>query len=150
MTQLTEYYGAELQDVQVQIAIAVINPVNTSEIRTIYAFSQKVLADTYIVKSTQPANSSIKSSTISAELNYTPIMLQLGRGGPNISDPVSYVKNLYPGYNVSDAKYDNSNLITVKTLTNITSSPAANLIEVTATYSLIISAATIYMTATPK
>ena len=77
-------------------------------------------------------------------------MLQLGRGGPNIGDPVAYIKSLYPSYNVSEFKYDDNNLNSFTSMTNISTSPAANLIEVTATFSLILSANIIYLTATPK
>jgi hypothetical protein len=145
----TEYYGAEIQDVQVQIAVAVINPANPTENRIIYAFSQKVLSDTYILKYTQSATSPIRPSATSAQLTYTPIMLQLGRGGPSIGDPVAYVKSLYPSYTVTDSNYEASSLNNVKSMTNISSSPAADLIEVTATFSLLMSANIIYLTATP-
>jgi hypothetical protein len=148
MTNSTEYYGAEIQDVQVQIAVAVIDPANPTENRIIYAFSQKVLSDTYTKKFTQSASYPIKSSATSAVLTYTPIMLQLGRGGPSISDPVAYVKSLYPSYTVTDSKYDASNLNKVTSMTNISSSPAADLIEVTATFSLVMSVNIIYLTAT--
>jgi len=145
----TEYYGAEIQDVQVQIAVAVINPANPTENRIIYAFSQKVLSDTYILKYTQSASMPIKSLSAPVQLTYTPIMLQLGRGGPSIGDPVAYVKSLYPSYTVTEYKYDASNLNKFKSMTNISSSPAADLIEVTATFSLLLSANIIYLTATP-
>jgi hypothetical protein len=149
MTNSTEYYGAEIQDVQVQIAVAVIDPANPTENRIIYAFSQKVLSDTYILKYTQSATSPIRPSATSAQLTYTPIMLQLGRGGPSIGDPVAYVKSLYPSYTVTDSNYEASSLNNVKSMTNISSSPAADLIEVTATFSLLMSANIIYLTATP-
>lgn len=145
----TEYYGAEIQDVQVQIAVAVIDPANPTENRIIYAFSQKVLSDTYILKYTQSASIPIKSFATSAVLTYTPIMLQLGRGGPSIGDPIAYVKSLYPSYTVTDPKYDAFMLNKVASMTNISSSPAADLIEVTATFSLLLSANIIYVTATP-
>jgi len=106
------------------------------------------LSDTYIEKFTQSASASIKLSTTSAVLTYTPIMLQLGRGGPSIGNPVAYVKSFYPSYYVSDGTYSATTLNTVQSLTSIASSPAADLIEVTATYSLIVSASTIYLTAT--
>jgi hypothetical protein len=149
MTNSIEYYGAEIQDVQVQIAVAVIDPANPTENRIIYAFSQKVLSDTYILKYTQSATSPIRPSATSAQLTYTPIMLQLGRGGPSIGDPVAYVKSLYPSYTVTDSNYEASSLNNVKSMTNISSSPAADLIEVTATFSLLMSANIIYLTATP-
>jgi len=149
MTNSIEYYGAEIQDVQVQIAVAVIDPANPTENRIIYAFSQKVLSDTYILKYTQSATSPIRPSATSAVLSYTPIMLQLGRGGPSIGDPVAYVKSLYPSYTVTDSNYEASSLNNVKSMTNISSSPAADLIEVTATFSLLMSANIIYLTATP-
>ena len=144
----TQYYGAEIQDVQVQIAVAVIDPANPTENRVFYVFNQKVLSDTYIERFTQSASASLKLSTTSAVLTYTPIMLQLGRGGPSIGNPVAYVKSFYPSYYVSDGTYSATTLNTVQSLTSIASSPAANLIEVTATYSLNISASTIYLTAT--
>ena len=144
----TEYFGAEIQDVQVQIAVALLPA--TTEARIVYSFSQKVLADTYIIKYVQSASSSVKSKNISANLNYTPIMLQLGRGGPNIGDPVNYIKSLYPSYDVTDFTYDDKNLYKFTSMTNISSSPAADMIEVTATFSLILSANMIYLTATPK
>ena len=147
----TEYYGAEIQDVQVQVAVAVIDPANPTENLVFYVFNQKVLSDTYIERFTQSASASIKLASTSAVLKYTPIMLQLGRGGPSIGDPVAYVKSFYPRalYNVSAGTYSATTLNTVQSLTSIASSPAADLIEVTATYSLIISASTIYLTATP-
>ena len=145
----TEYYGAEIQDVQVQVAVAVIDPANPTENRVFYVFNQKVLSDTYIEKFTQSASASIRLSTTSAVLTYTPIMLQLGRGGPFIGDPIAYVKSFYPSYKVSDFKYDALSLNKVTSMTNISSSSAADLIEVTATFSLVMSASTIYLTATP-
>lgn len=151
MKNSIEYYGAEIQDVQIQVSVLVINPTATTETpRSVYSFSQKVLSDTYIIKYSQSGSSSVKSKNISASLNYTPIMLQLGRGGPNIGDPVGYVKSLYPRYNVTDFKYDASNLNKVTSMTNISSSPASDLIEVTATFSLVLSANIIYLTAIPK
>ena len=144
----TQYYGAEIQDVQVQIAVAVLPA--TTEARSVYSFSQKVLADTYIIKYVQSASSSIKSKSTTAALNYTPIVLQLGRGGPNAGDLNNYIKSLYPGYDVSDFTYDDKNLYKFTSMTNISTSPAADLVEVTATFSLILSANIIYVTATPK
>jgi len=76
-------------------------------------------------------------------------MLQLGRGGPSIGDPVAYVKSLYPSYTVTDSNYEASSLNNVTSMTNISSSPAADLIEVTATFSLVMSANIIYVTANP-
>ena len=145
----TQYYGAEIQDVQVQVAVTVIYPANPTGNLVFYVFNQKVLSDTYIERFTQSASASIKLASTSAVLKYTPIMLQLGRGGPSIGDPVAYVKSFYPSYNVSAGTYSATTLNTVQSLTSIASSPAADLIEVTATYSLIISASTIYLTATP-
>lgn len=150
MTHSIEYYGAEIQDVQVQVSVLVLDPTATTEKpRIVYSFSQKVLSDTYIIKYTQSGSSPILSKSISASLNYNPIMLQLGRGGPNIVDPVTYVKTLYPGYTVTDFKYEPSSLNKVTSMTNISSSPASDLIEVTATFSLVLSANIIYLTATP-
>ena len=143
----TQYYGAEIQDVQVQVAVTVIDPANPTENRVFYVFNQKVLSDTYIERFTQSANASIRLSTTSAVLKYTPIMLQLGRGGPSIGDPVAYVTRFYPGYNVTYYAYSPTTLNTVQSLTSVASSPAADLLEVTATYSLIISHGTIYLAA---
>jgi len=146
----TQYYGAEIQDVQIEIEVQFLKPnlaiANVLEL----VFNQKVLADTYTVKSTQPTNKPVPLSTTNLVLNYTPIILQRGRGGPEIGDPIALIKNYYRGYTISDGlKYDSKSLTKTQSIGGISTSAAADLIEVTITYSLIISSPLIILTAIP-
>ena len=146
----TQYYGAEIQDVQIEIEVQFLKPnlaiANVLEI----VFNQKVLADTYTVKSTQPTNKPVPLSTTNLVLNYTPIILQRGRGGSGVGDPIALIKSFYPGYTFSDSlKYDSKSLTKTQSIGGISTSAAADLIEVTITYSLIISSPLIILTAIP-
>jgi len=140
----TQYYGAEIQDVQVEFEVRLNNVGSTTtggQIVTTFVFNQKVLADTYTVKSTQPSNKPVPLSTTNIVLNYTPIILQRGKGGPVVSDPIALIKSLYPAYVfTSDAKYDSTKLTKMQSITGISTSAAADLIEVAITYSIIVSA----------
>jgi hypothetical protein len=149
----TQYYGAEIQDVQVQFEVRLNNRGSTTlggQIVTTFVFNQKVLADTYTLKSTQPSNKPVPLSTTNIVLNYTPIILQRGKGGPVVNDPIALIESFYPNYkfesfNESNLKYDSRNLTKVQSITGISTSAAADLIEVAATYSIIVSAPTIIM-----
>jgi len=147
----TQYYGAEIQDVQIEIEVQFLKPnlaiANVLEL----VFNQKVLADTYTVKSTQPTNKPVPLSTTKLVLNYTPIILQRGRGGPEIGDPIALIKNYYSDYTFSDGlKYDSKSLTKTQSIGGISTSAAADLIEVAVTYSLIVSSPLIIMTGTKK
>lgn len=145
----TQYYGAEIQDVQVQFEVRLNNRGSTTtggQIVTTFVFNQKVLADTYTVKSTQPSNKPVPLSTTNIVLNYTPIILQRGKGGPVVNDPIALIERFYPEYEFEEiARYDSKNLTKVQSITGISTSAAADLIEVAATYSIIVSAPTIIM-----
>jgi len=148
----TQYYGAEIQDVQVEFQVRLNNAGSTTtggQIVTTFVFNQKVLADTYTVKSTQPSNKPVPLSTTNIVLNYTPIILQRGRGGPVVGDPIALIKSFYPGYEFSgSSKYDSNNLTKVQSIGGISTSAAADLIEVAVTYSIIVSAPIIFMAGT--
>jgi hypothetical protein len=145
----TQYYGAEIQDVQVEFEVRLNNRGSTTtggQIVTTFVFNQKVLADTYTVKSTQPSNKPIPLSTTNIVLDYTPIILQRGKGGPVVNDPIALIERFYPDYEfVEIARYDSKNLTKMQSITDISTSAAADLIEVAATYSIIVSAPTIIM-----
>jgi hypothetical protein len=143
----TQYYGAEIQDVQVEFEVRLNNAGSTTtggQIVTTFVFNQKVLADTYTVKNTQPSNKPVALSTTNIILNYTPIILQRGKGGPSVDDPIELIKSFYPTYDfVSEQfvpKYDPGNLLKVQSIGGISTSVAADLIEVATTYSIIVSA----------
>jgi len=143
----TQYYGAEIQDVQVEVAVQ-LRPKTGGQTVPRFIFNQKVLADTYTVKSTQPTNKPVPLSTSNLVLNFTPIILQRGRGGPVVGDPIELIKSFYPGYTFSDGLYDSKSLTKVQSIGGISTSPAGDLIEVTVTYSLIVSMPMIIVTAT--
>jgi len=136
----TQYYGAEIQDVQVEF-IVLLTTIDVGQKEVTFVFNQKVLADTYTVKSTQPTNQPVPLSTTNLVLNYTPIILQRGRGGPSVGDPIALIKSFYPTYKFSDElKYDSKSLTKVQSIGGISTSAAADLIEVAVTYSIIVSA----------
>jgi len=142
MTPTTQYYGAEVQNVQVQVArylIPAIGPV------ALFVFNQKVLAETFTVKYSQSATDAIKISKFNVKLNYQPLLVQLGQGGPSVVDPYAYVRDTLPSsyttYNTQD--YNPNALEKTKAISNVTTSVAGNLMEVTCVYSLILSAPTV-------
>ena len=144
----TQYYGAEIQDVQVEVEVQLTQTTGGQTVTT-FVFNQKVLADTYTIKSTQPTNKSVPLSTTNLVLNYTPIILQRGRGGPVVGDPIALIRSFYPGYTFSAGlKYDSKNLTKVQSIGRISTTAAADLIEVAVTYSIIVSTPTIIMVAT--
>jgi len=149
MTPTTQYYGAEIQNVQVQVyrGLSVNNAVPTS---TLFVFSQKVLSQTFTVKYSQSATSPITLSTIDVELDYEPILVQLGQGGPSVDDPYAYVKNGFATFYTwnNNEAYNPSGLLKTKAISNVTSSIAGNLMEVTCVYSLILSTPTVSITGT--
>jgi len=148
MTPTTQYYGAEIQNVQVQILRAL--SVGNEESSTLFVFSQKVLAQTLTIKYNQSASTPIKLLMTDVELNYEPILLQLGQGGPSIGDPYEYVRSgLGLSYTWSDNhSYNPNGLLKTKAVSNVTSSIAGNLIEVTCVFSLFLSAPTGLITGT--
>jgi len=144
MTPTTQYYGAEIQNVQVQVyrGLSVNNAVPTY---TLFVFSQKVLAQTFTVKYSQSATAPITLSAIDVELDYEPILVQLGQGGPSVEDPYEYVRrgfSTFYTWNNNEA-YNPNGLLKTKAISNVTSSIAGNLMEVTCVYSLILSAPTV-------
>jgi hypothetical protein len=144
MTPTTQYYGAEIQNVQVQVSQYLIPTTGDSKV-VLFVFNQKVLSDTFTVKYSQSATAPINLSSVEAELNYTPILVQLGQGGPSVGDPYAYVRNRIPGgYTASDSREYNANALQkAKAISNVTTSIAGNLMEVTCVYSLILAAPTV-------
>jgi hypothetical protein len=66
-----------------------------------------------------------------------------------VGDPIAAIKSFYPGYTFpSDLKYDSKNLTKVQSIGGISTSAAADLIEVAVTYSLIVSTPMIIITGT--
>ena len=148
MSVLTQYYGAEIQDVQVEIQVRLI-PVGAPPIFNTFVFNQKILAQTFTQKSTQEANKPIPLTLSGVTLGYTPILLQRGRGGPSVVDPYLLLRGFYPLYTFADLPtYDPTNLIIVQSIGSISTSPAGNLIEVATTYNIIVSASTAFITGT--
>jgi hypothetical protein len=86
MSALTEYYGAEIQDVQVEIQLTLFQNTGGQTVTT-FVFNQKILAQTFTRKGTQAANKPVPLSLSGLTLDYTPILLQRGRGGPSIGEP---------------------------------------------------------------
>ena len=147
---LTQYYGAEIQDVQVEIQVTLIQDTGGQTVTT-FVFNQKILAQTFTQKSTQAANKPIPLALSGVTLDYTPILLQRGRGGPSIVDPYSLIRGFYPGYTFSAGTvYNSSGLTKVQSIGSISTSPAGNLIEVATTYNIIVSALIGFMTGTEK
>ena len=145
-----QYYGAEIQDVQVEVEVQLTKKNKELIVKT-FVFNQKVLADTYTVKSTQPTNKPVPLSKTNLVLNYTPIILQRGRGGPVVGDPVALIKSFYsPSYTPlsTNLTYDSKSLTKVQSIGSISTSAAADLIEVAVTYSIIVSSPIIIMTGT--
>lgn len=139
MTPPTQYYGAEIQNVQVHVNQNLISMTGNDKIVP-FVFNQKVLSQTFTVKYNQSATLPFKLSTITVELDYEPILLQLGQGGPPIGDPYAYVKsNLPRNYFTNDKQIYKPNLQKTKAISNITTSIAGNLMEVTCVYSLVLS-----------
>jgi hypothetical protein len=149
MTPTTQYYGAEIQNVQVQVyrGLSVNNAVPTS---TLFVFSQKVLSQTFTVKYSQSATAPIKLSAIDVELDYEPILVQLGQGGPSVEDPYEYVRSGFGTFYTWDNNeaYKPNGLLKTKAISSVTSSIAGNLMEVTCVYSLVLSTPTVSITGT--
>jgi hypothetical protein len=149
MTPTTQYYGAEIQNVQVQV-VRVLSVNNAAPTATLFVFNQKVLSQTFTVKYSQSATAPINLSNVEAVLDYDPILVQLGQGGPPIPDPYAYVRSGYGTFYTWDnnAAYDPNGLLKTKAISNVTSSIAGNLMEVTCVYSLILSTPTVRITGT--
>ena len=148
MSAKTEYYGAEIQDVQVEIQLTLIQGTGGQTVTT-FVFNQKILAQTFTRKGTQAANKPVPLSLSDVALGYTPILLQRGRGGPLVVDPYVLIRGFYPGYTFSDAATYNPNGLTkVQSIGSISTSPAGDLIEVATTYNIIVSAPIGFMTGT--
>jgi hypothetical protein len=147
MTPTTQYYGAEIQNVQVQV-IQSLSVDGAAPQATLFVFNQKVLSDTFTVKYSQSATSPINLSTVDVELNYKPILVQLGQGGPAISDAYGYVRSGFGTFYIWDNNeaYNPNGLLKTKAISNVTSSIAGNLMEVTCVYSLILSTPTVSIT----
>ena len=149
MTPTTQYYGAEIQNVQVQVyrGLSVNNAVPTS---TLFVFNQKVLSQTFTVKYSQIATAPITLSAIDVELDYESILVQLGQGGPPIPDPYAYVKSGFGTFYTwsNNEAYNPNGLLKTKAISNVTSSIAGNLMEVTCVYSLILSTPTVRIVGT--
>jgi hypothetical protein len=138
----TQYYGAEIQNVQIQVSQYLIPTTGDPKV-VLFVFNQKVLSDTFTVKYNQSASAPINLSVANVQLNYTPILVQLGQGGPPIIDPYTYVRVDQAPHNYSmrgNLVYNPSLLKKTKSISSITSSIAGDLIEVTCVYSLILSA----------
>lgn len=149
MSLLTQYYGAEIQDVQVEIQL-ILNSA-AGETVTPFVFNQKILAQTFTQKSTQEANKPIPLALSGVTLGYTPILLQRGRGGPSVVDPYSLIQQLYAGYTFAKNKpYNPAGLTIVQSIGSISTSPAGNLIEVATTYNIIVTAQPGFMSGTEK
>jgi len=145
MTPTTQYYGAEIQNVQVQVSQYLIPTTGDPKV-VLFVFNQKVLSQTFTVKYSQSATTPIKISMIDVGLDCEPILVQLGQGGPSVSDPYAYVLNRFPSnyYTTSNIGLYNPNALEkAKAISNITTSIAGNLMEVTCVYSLILSAPTV-------
>lgn len=151
MSLLTQYYGAEIQDVQVEIQLTLNFKTGALIGVRSFVFNQKILAQTFTQKSTQAANKPIPLALSSVTLGYTPILLERGRGGPSVVDPYSLIRSFYPNYTFTDLPtYDPDGLTTVQSIGSISTSPAGNLIEVATTYNIIVSAPIAFMTGTEK
>ena len=149
MSLLTQYYGAEIQDVQVEIQVTFNSATGVLQNVITFVFNQKILAQTFTQKSTQAANKPVPLALSGVKLGYTPILLQRGRGGPSVPDPYVLIRGFYPGYTFSDATIYNPNGLTkVQSIGSISTSPAGNLIEVATTYNIIVSAPTAFMSGT--
>jgi hypothetical protein len=144
MTPTTQYHGAEIQNVQVQVSQYLIPTTGDPKV-VLYVFNQKVLSDTFTVKYSQSATDPIKLSAVEVALSYEPILVQLGQGGPPVGDPYAYVRDRLPSnyttYTIG--RYNPNALEKTKAISNITTSIAGNLMEVTCVYSLILSAPTV-------
>tara|TARA_R110000868_G_scaffold32466_1_gene118101 strand:+ start:230 stop:682 length:453 start_codon:yes stop_codon:yes gene_type:complete len=147
----TEYFGSEIQDVQVEIEVRFNSSTGVlTSVRT-FVFNQKILAQTFTRKGTQPANKPVPLSLSDVILDYTPILLQSGRGGPSVPDPYVLIRGIYRGYTFSDTTTYNPNGLTkVQSIGSISTSPAGDLIEVATTYNIICCAPTAFMTGTEK
>ena len=153
MTPTTQYYGAEIQNVQVQVVrdLGLNGTVNGITVQPVlFVFSQKVLSQTFTVKYSQSATAPIKISAVDVELDYEPILVQLGQGGPPIPDPYAFVRSGYGTFYIWDNNeaYNPNGLLKTKAISNVTSSIAGNLMEVTCVYSLILSTPTVRIVGT--
>jgi hypothetical protein len=149
MTPTTQYYGAEIQNVQVQV-VQVLSVNNAAPTATLFVFNQKVLSETFTVKYSQSASTPIKILHTGVELGYKPILVQLGQGGPSVFDPYAYVRSGFGGLYEFDntSAYNPNGLLKTQSISSVTSSIAGNLMEVTCVYSLILSTPTVRITGT--
>lgn len=139
MSVLTQYYGAEIQHVQVEFIVNLFLKSEEQKVRS-FVFNQKILAQTFTQKSTQPANKPIPLELSDVKLGYTPIILQRGRGGPTIVSPNDFIKGFFPAYSFTDVtSYDPNGLTIVQSIRSISTSPAGNLIEVATVYNITVS-----------
>lgn len=143
-----EYYGAEIQDVQVEIQVTFYSKTNVLTNQITFVFNQKILAQTFMRRGTQAANKPVPLSLSGVTLGYTPILLQVGRGGPSVIDPYALIRGFYPLYNFTNTNYNPNGLTIVQSIGSISTSPAGNLIEVATTYNIIVSAPIALMTGT--
>ena len=142
--------------IEIQLTIYKNEPVSGNVVRrdvfptyATFVFNQKILSDTYTVKSTQPINQPIPLSTTDAVLKYTPIITTRGKGGPEASNPYGLIRGFYPNFTFGDQdNYNPKDLTKTQSIKSISTSPAGNLIEVTVTHSIICSTPTKLMTLT--
>ena len=140
--QITQqYYGAEIQDVQIEILARLNAKGNTPQTTLPFHFNQKILAQTFTEKNTQPNNKPISLVLSNVKLLYTPIILQRGKGGIQVVDPYELIRGFMPNYTFEgNQTYDPTELTIVQSIGSISTSPAGNLIEVETTYNIIVSA----------
>lgn len=139
-----EYYTAETQDIPINIVVSTLGL--DGKVRSIeFVFSQKVISDVVIRKSTMTTSKSLLAQGASETLGYKVIITTFGRGGAVISNPFSEAISSL-GINKRDWKYDlpeyNRATFLTKTpyVSSVSASPAGANVEITTTTSLYLAA----------
>lgn len=83
-----EYYTAETQDIPISVVVSTLGL--DGKLRSYeFVFSQKVISDVVIRKSTMTTSKSVIAQRASGELGYKTIITTFGRGGAVVSNPFS-------------------------------------------------------------
>ena len=147
-----EYYTAETQDIPISVVVTALR-LNGKVTINEFVFSQKVISDVVIRKSTMTTSKSVIAQRASGTLGYKIIITTFGRGGAVISDPFSAALSstgiTEANWKYTLPKYNQATFLTERPyVSSVSASPAGANVEITTTTSLYLAAPRTYIFAT--
>ena len=147
-----EYYTAETQDIPISVVVTALR-LNGKVTINEFVFSQKVISDVVIRKSTMTTSKSVIAQSASGTLRYKIIITTFGRGGAVISDPfsaaISSTGITKANWEYDLPKYNRATFLTEHPyVSSVSASPAGANVEITTTTSLYLAAPRTYIFAT--